>query len=119
VQRQALAPNLPSSSRGWGNATVLEQVNKRVLAMLGLRLRVAALPPRRGVVDPPCTPCREGGVGTKGAPTHRHVLAARHRTKGDHEQRVSRRDNQVFDLLVAREGGRPTPRLRSTAVRRR
>ena len=68
-------------------ATVLARLNKGVLAMLDpptpwAHLRVAALPPRRGVVDPRCAPWRDGGVGTKGVPTRRRALAARRRTKG-------------------------------------
>jgi hypothetical protein len=31
-------------------------------------LRVAVLPPRCGVVDPPCAPWREDGVGTRSVP---------------------------------------------------
>lgn len=84
------------SDRGTGaGATVLARLNKQVLAMLDpptpwARLRVAALPPR--------------GVELRAVAD---------------ERRMSPSDDQPVDLTVAREGGRPTPRLRSTAVRRR
>jgi hypothetical protein len=43
------------------------------------------------------------------------IVAPRHKGKG----LFSARDNQDDDLIVARDGGRPGPRLRSMAARRR
>jgi hypothetical protein len=114
------------SDRGTGaGATVLARLNKQVLAMLDpptpwARLRVAARPPQRGVVDPRCAPWRDGGVGTKGVPPidARSPRGVEPRAVAD-ERRMSPGDDQPVDLTVAREGGRPTPRLRSTAARRR
>lgn len=59
-------------------------------------LRVAAVPPReeRGAFDPPCAPCRPGGVGTKGVPPEFDPLLAG-RTKGNGQvgMRACRHDN--------------------------